>query len=92
MSRLEMYSPQKAKIVMEGLYKDLERRIEMKIKIYFKCMKSISKNQIPIKHICCFIRIISQVWRNRSAFVALWAEPSGGFTESFGCKLLPDQF
>ena len=28
MSRLEMYSPQKAKIVMEGLYKDLERRIE----------------------------------------------------------------
>ncbi len=28
MSRLEMYSPQRAKIVMEGLYKDLERRIE----------------------------------------------------------------
>ncbi len=28
MSRLEIASPKKAKIVMEGLYKDLERRIE----------------------------------------------------------------
>ena len=28
MSRLEMVSPTRAKIVMEGLYKDLERRIE----------------------------------------------------------------
>lgn len=28
MSRLEIVSPKKAKIVMEGLYKDLERRIE----------------------------------------------------------------
>ena len=28
MSRLEIASPKRAKIVMEGLYKDLERRIE----------------------------------------------------------------
>ena len=28
MSRLEIISPNRAKIVMEGLYKDLERRIE----------------------------------------------------------------
>ena len=28
MSRLEIDSPKRAKIVMEGLYKDLERRIE----------------------------------------------------------------
>lgn len=28
MSRLEIASPNRAKIVMEGLYKDLERRIE----------------------------------------------------------------
>ena len=28
MSRLEIVSPKKAKIVMEGVYKDLERRIE----------------------------------------------------------------
>lgn len=28
MSRLEIMSPTRARIVMEGLYKDLERRIE----------------------------------------------------------------
>ena len=28
MSRLEIASPNRARIVMEGLYKDLERRIE----------------------------------------------------------------
>lgn len=28
MSRLEIISPNRARIVMEGLYKDLERRIE----------------------------------------------------------------
>ena len=28
MSRLEIASPKRAKIVMKGLYKDLERRIE----------------------------------------------------------------